>query len=137
MGPCKLFWWRLRLWSFSSLPKLVGIVPFNSLFWRLNVIKPCKLPISSGMLPLSWQSYAKNCSRDEEKFPTNGGRMPPNGLSAKTTRFISLQFVKEERKLQSSSVDDDVPGMVKLFPIMVNLARCLNFPNVFGMWPEK
>lgn len=82
MYPCKILASRYKTCSVFNVPTGVVIVPFKSLLKRLKSMKPLKLPISWGMLPLSLQSWAKRFLTNSEKFSINGGRYAPLGKYA-------------------------------------------------------
>ena len=85
------------------------------------------------MIPFMLQLYATNCSREVEKFPMEIGRVPFNGLFATTILVKFMHFVKYERNV-NSRVED---SLVKLLVAKLSTSRCLKFPRVLGIEPEK
>lgn len=71
-------------------------------------------------------------SKDIERLPIEVGRTPSSGLPVKPKNLNFLQFVKEERKLNSRVKD------VKQLYVKSSQSRFLRLlPIVFGIMPEK
>lgn len=104
---------------------LVGIIPDNPFELKSKSVKPLRLPIVFGILPVISQLDAKKDRKEVERLPKESGRTKLKGLELTLNSARLLEFANESKGI----------GPLKLLESTKSLSSLGKFPNSLGIVP--